>query len=300
VLRDNCARTSTIFRCYRIRRFEAAPALWTPINQLELGSAPWMGQQQLLAGWLRRISYETTVIGDVPLSRMSPPLRNALLMTEMPPGPIAPALVTPPLKVVWLITIAEVWPLKTVGYGPLNAIGALQRRCCAQAQGDPLRASAGGKSGCPMASLDKVGAFDQAADRAHPDCHERRFKRKSRTSAFPPIPDISLRRADWRAISLTRDDQARPQWRSINNDLIGLFIRLCRCFELTIKGHRSLSQKRINADRICYPERPGNPTESARAEHALDRVGRAQRSERVPGRAFCEFEIAQIDSEPQT
>jgi hypothetical protein len=119
VLRDNCARTSTIFRCYRIRRFEAAPALWTPINQLELGSAPWMGQQQLLAGWLRRISYETTVMGDVPLSRMSPPLRNALLMTEMPPGPIAPALVTPPLKVVWLITIAEVWPLKTVGYGPM-------------------------------------------------------------------------------------------------------------------------------------------------------------------------------------
>jgi hypothetical protein len=29
-------------------------------------------------------------------------------------------------------------------------------------------------------------------------------------------------------------------------------------------------------------------------------VGRAQRSERVPGRAFCEFEIAKIDSEPQT
>jgi hypothetical protein len=38
--------------------------------------------------------------------------------------------VTPPLKVVWLITIAEVLPLKTVGYGPLNAIGALQRRYC--------------------------------------------------------------------------------------------------------------------------------------------------------------------------
>src|SRR6202011_2574891 len=35
------------------------------------------------------------------------------------------------------------------------------------------------------------------------------------------------------------------------------------------RRHRSLSQKRINADRICYPERPGNPTESARAEHAL-------------------------------
>jgi hypothetical protein len=39
--------------------------------------------------------------------------------------------------------------------------------------------------------------------------HERRFKRKSRTSAFPPIPDISLRRTAWRAISLTRDEARR-------------------------------------------------------------------------------------------
>jgi hypothetical protein len=58
-----------------------------------------------------------------------------------------------------------------------------------------------------MASLDKVGAFDQAADRAHPDCHERRFKRKSRTSAFPPIPDISLRRTDWASY---QSDPRRP------------------------------------------------------------------------------------------
>ena len=39
--------------------------------------------------------------------------------------------------------------------------------------------------------------------------HERRFKRKSRISAFPPIPDISLRRTAWRAISLTRDEARR-------------------------------------------------------------------------------------------
>jgi hypothetical protein len=78
-----------------------------------------------------------------PLSRMPPPLRKALLMTEMPPGPIVPVLVTPPLKVVWLITIAAVLPLKTVGYGPLNAIGALPRRYCAETQ---------------------------RADRAHPHC----------------------------------------------------------------------------------------------------------------------------------
>jgi hypothetical protein len=30
--------------------------------------------------------------------------------------------------------------------------------------------------------------------------HQRRFKRKPRTPAFPPIPDISLRRTAWRAI----------------------------------------------------------------------------------------------------
>jgi hypothetical protein len=63
-----------------------------------------------------------------PLSRIPPPLRNARLTTEMPPAPIVPVLVTPPLKVVWLITIAVVLPLKTVGYGPLNGIGALQTR----------------------------------------------------------------------------------------------------------------------------------------------------------------------------
>jgi hypothetical protein len=39
--------------------------------------------------------------------------------------------------------------------------------------------------------------------------HQRLFKRKSRTSAFPPIPDISLRRPAWRAISLTRDEARR-------------------------------------------------------------------------------------------
>ena len=39
--------------------------------------------------------------------------------------------------------------------------------------------------------------------------HQRRFKRKSRTSASPPIPDISLRCTAWRAICLTRDEARR-------------------------------------------------------------------------------------------
>ena len=37
--------------------------------------------------------------------------------------------------------------------------------------------------------------------------HQRLLKRKSRTSAFPPIPDISLRRTAWRG--LTRDEARR-------------------------------------------------------------------------------------------
>ena len=42
-----------------------------------------------------------------------PPPRKVLLLTEMPPAPMVPALVTPPLKVVWLI--APVLPLNVVG-----------------------------------------------------------------------------------------------------------------------------------------------------------------------------------------
>jgi hypothetical protein len=50
-----------------------------------------------------------------------PPVRNVLLMTVTPPAPIVSALVTPPLKVVALITMALVWQLNLVGYGPVNA-----------------------------------------------------------------------------------------------------------------------------------------------------------------------------------
>ena len=39
---------------------------------------------------------------------MPPPLRKAPLMTEMPPGTMTPELMTSPLKVVALITIADV------------------------------------------------------------------------------------------------------------------------------------------------------------------------------------------------
>jgi hypothetical protein len=51
----------------------------------------------------------------VPPKSTMPPLSTVLPMTEMPPGPIVPTLVTLPLKTVALITIAGVWPLKTVG-----------------------------------------------------------------------------------------------------------------------------------------------------------------------------------------
>jgi hypothetical protein len=50
----------------------------------------------------------------------SPPAVNVLLVTTMPPDPIVPVLVTPPLKVVWLITMPVVLALKTIGYGPLK------------------------------------------------------------------------------------------------------------------------------------------------------------------------------------
>ena len=39
--------------------------------------------------------------------------------------------------------------------------------------------------------------------------HQRRFKRKPRTSASPPIPDISLRRTARRPNRLTRDEARR-------------------------------------------------------------------------------------------
>jgi hypothetical protein len=39
--------------------------------------------------------------------------------------------------------------------------------------------------------------------------HQRRFKRKPRTSASPPIPDILLRRTARRPNRLTRDEARR-------------------------------------------------------------------------------------------
>jgi hypothetical protein len=39
--------------------------------------------------------------------------------------------------------------------------------------------------------------------------HQRRFKRKPRTSAYPPIPDILLRRIARRPNRLTRDEARR-------------------------------------------------------------------------------------------
>jgi hypothetical protein len=39
--------------------------------------------------------------------------------------------------------------------------------------------------------------------------HQRRFKRKPRTSASPPIPDVSLRRTARRPNRLTRDETRR-------------------------------------------------------------------------------------------
>jgi hypothetical protein len=62
-----------------------------------------------------------------PASKMPPPLMKAWLSTEMPPAPIVPVFSTGPEKVVALITIADVSPLKTVGYGPLKAMSAPSR-----------------------------------------------------------------------------------------------------------------------------------------------------------------------------
>jgi hypothetical protein len=39
--------------------------------------------------------------------------------------------------------------------------------------------------------------------------HQRRFKRKSRASASPPIPDVSVRRTARRPNRLTRDEARR-------------------------------------------------------------------------------------------
>jgi hypothetical protein len=39
--------------------------------------------------------------------------------------------------------------------------------------------------------------------------HQRRFKRKPRTSAYPPIADMLLRRTARRPIRLTRDEARR-------------------------------------------------------------------------------------------
>ena len=52
---------------------------------------------------------------------------------------------------------------------------------------------AGGSGVCPMPQLG----------------HQRRFKRKPRTSASPPTPDISLRRIARRPNRLTRDEARR-------------------------------------------------------------------------------------------
>jgi hypothetical protein len=61
-----------------------------------------------------------------PLSRMPPPLRNAPLMTEMPPGAIVPVLVTPPLKVA--AKDGRIWPLESHWIAPGVSIGPAFRR----------------------------------------------------------------------------------------------------------------------------------------------------------------------------
>lgn len=92
-----------------------------PVNAVAFSTAMAVWVLPPLATILLRLS---TLIPPttVPVSRMPPPLRNAPLTTEMPPEPIVPVLVTPPLKVVALITMAGVLPPKTVGYGPVNAM----------------------------------------------------------------------------------------------------------------------------------------------------------------------------------
>jgi hypothetical protein len=59
---------------------------------------------------------------EMSLLLRKPPDWNVLLVTMTPPDPIVPALVTPPLKVVALISMADAVPLNLVGYGPVNAM----------------------------------------------------------------------------------------------------------------------------------------------------------------------------------
>jgi len=46
-------------------------------------------------------------------------------------------------------------------------------------------------------------------ENSKPAAHRRRFKREPRTSASPPIPDVSLRRIARRPNRLTRDEARR-------------------------------------------------------------------------------------------
>jgi hypothetical protein len=55
----------------------------------------------------------------VPISSTPPPLMKAALANTMPPVPIVPVLVTPPLKVVWLISISLTAPPNDTGNGPV-------------------------------------------------------------------------------------------------------------------------------------------------------------------------------------
>jgi len=59
---------------------------------------------------------------EMSLLLRKPPDWNVLLVTMTLPAPIVPALVTPPLKVVALISISDAVPLNLVGYGPVNAM----------------------------------------------------------------------------------------------------------------------------------------------------------------------------------
>ena len=112
---DSPVKTVALSTKMPVKAAESTPALLMPppnVRVFSTAMAVWVTPPLATILLLPSTLMPPTM---APLSKMPPPLRKAPLTTEMPPAPIVPVLVTPPLNVVALITMAEVLPLKTVG-----------------------------------------------------------------------------------------------------------------------------------------------------------------------------------------
>ena len=107
-------------RKWHRRQAESLPALLMPppnVRVFSTAMAFWVAPLATILLLLSTLIPPTTV----PMSRMPPPLKERAAHDRgCRQRPMVPVLVTPLLKVVWLITIAAVLPLKTVGYGPVE------------------------------------------------------------------------------------------------------------------------------------------------------------------------------------